>query len=161
MGINYPLKANIIILAHHYPSSSIYCSVFLHPLYSNLSPYHIPHVCRLFFYPGLSEALPRRPLHGVGRSSPLLTALPLSAGHPVRRLLRAHHGPLHLGSRSQVSPRALCVRLLSAAAQPRHLQGAAREAVLLALLRQGLCVRHTQCITQKQNHIQRHFPKDE
>lgn len=59
----------------------------------------------------------------------------------MRRLRRAHHGPLHLRPRSQVPPRALCVRLLPAAGQPRHLQGTGREAVLLGLLRQTLRVR--------------------
>lgn len=101
---------------------------------------HITYVCIL--YPGLYEAFHRRLFHGAGWSTPLLTALPLPAGYSVWQLRRAHYGPLHLCSRSQVSPRALCVRLLSAAAQPRHLQGAEREAILRALLWQTVCVRH-------------------
>lgn len=95
----------------------------------------------LFFYAGLPKALHWWKFHGAQWSSPLLASLSLQARHSVRWLRKAHHRPLHLCYGSQVSPRALCVCLLSAAAQPGHLQGAERETILLSLLWQTLCLR--------------------
>uniref|UniRef100_A0A3B4AR36 LIM zinc-binding domain-containing protein n=1 Tax=Periophthalmus magnuspinnatus TaxID=409849 RepID=A0A3B4AR36_9GOBI len=60
-------------------------------------------------------------LFGPEGASLVPIALPLSTGNSVWRLWRAYHWALHFCPVPQVSPRALCVCLLPAPAQPGNL----------------------------------------
>lgn len=68
----------------------------------------------------------------------LWDSLPRAPRLALLWLQEAHHGPLHHRHGQEVSPGALCVRLLPEAAQQRNVQRAEREAVLSRLLHQAL-----------------------
>lgn len=77
------------------------------------------------------------------RPAVLWDSLPRAPRLALLRLPEAHHWPLHHRHGQEVSPGALCVRLLPEAAQQRNVQRAERKAVLSRLLHQALQLERT------------------